>query len=309
MRPSRRRTGPPRSARGECSQRASRPRGGAHAGAREGREWPRSSRSPARAPAPGGAGIGRGAAGASRQPERAPAPRRRGHPARGRRAGRSGCRRAGGRRDRGGTVGRLLARMSESAFQGRRLGEAFADVAASDRRRVADRARPRRLDGQRGSEPPGGLARRARVRRRDRLHVGERDGGPPRAAGRARLPGGRRPRRRRGAPAGGLLPLLRPRRAHGGLRRHGGLHPRVLRAPRDRVAAADDQRRPVHAGARALAGRPGPRWLARGDLRAARRAAVRPGRAGRPPGRGVPRGARGRGRSSTSSGTTRSRSP
>ena len=65
------------------------------------------------------------------------------------------------------------------------LGEAFATWQRMIDGDVPDRARARRLDGERRARPARGVARRARLRRPRRLHVRERHRGPPRAARRA----------------------------------------------------------------------------------------------------------------------------
>ena len=103
----------------------------------------------------------------------------------GRLAGRPDAARAGRRtarrRDRG-PAPRAHARVGLPGPAARR---GLRDLAAHDRRRLPDRPRPRRLDGERGALAPRDLARRARLRRRDRVHVGQRHRGPPRAARRA----------------------------------------------------------------------------------------------------------------------------
>ena len=178
------------------------------------------------------------------------------------------------------------------------------DLDADDRPRPHDRARARRLAGERGTLAAHHLARPARLRGRPRVHLRQCDGGSPRAPRRALLPGRSGARGRRRAAPAGLLPLLRPRGVGGGLRRHGGLHRRLLQAPGRHVAGAHHLRARLHARAGPLARRPGPRPVARGDVRPPRRAALRPGRARRPAVRGVSQPPAPRGRSWTSSPTT-----
>lgn len=111
----------------------------------------------------------------------------------------------------------------------------------------------------------------------------------PRTSSRSAAPastGWTLPRGRRGAPAAGVRPLLRPRRADRGLRRDGGLHAGLPRAPRGELAGADRQRRRLHAGAGSVARRPGALGLPGRHVRPARGPAVRPGGAGRAAGGG-----------------------
>ena len=108
-------------------------------------------------------------------------------------------------------------------------------------------------------------------------------------------------RRRRGAVATPrLLPVLRPRRQRRRLRRDGGLHRRLLQAPRRDVGGAGHLRASPSCASRPLARRAGARRIARGHVLPPRRAAVRARRAGRPAVRGLSRVGRAAARSSTS---------
>ena len=161
------------------------------------------------------------------------------------------------------------------------------DLDPHDRPRPHDRARAGRIARERGALAAPHLARPAGLRGRAGVHLGQCDGGPPRAPRRALLPGRAGARGRRRAAPAGLLPLLRPRGVGRGLRRHGGLHRRVLQAPGRHVARAHHLRARLHARAGPLARRPGTRPVARGDVLPPRRAALRPRRARRPAVRGV----------------------